>query len=333
MYFLIGLSLLFAVTLAISLPSTALASALWRVLETRATHRGSARRASAIFALRTMPVFAALTFVFGLVLPAYVLFEPAKSDETIGAKMALVMAVATLGIAIAAFRIFASSWRTRRLVSEWMQFAKPINIAGVSIPSYKLDHAFPVFAVVGVLRQRLFVATQVLDVLDEAELAAVITHELGHIKALDNLKRVAMRLCGDLLVFPLGRFLDRSWIDASELAADEYAVGQHGRASALNLAAALVKIARMIPARQIDALPAGSFAVGERGEGLADRIGRLLRLAESRDAIQIQANTAWPKASSVLFVLTLLGILALATDFSVLERVHNVSETVVSILQ
>ena len=107
------------------------------------------------------------------------------------------------------------------------------------IPILKLRHSFPVFAVVGIVRPRLFVAEHVLETLDEQELTAVLRHELGHITALDNLKRLAIKLCGDLLVAPLGRGLDRDWSVAAEAAADEYAVAAGDRNTALSLAGAL----------------------------------------------------------------------------------------------
>ena len=94
------------------------------------------------------------------------------------------------------------------------------------------------------MRPRLFIAEQVLDALEADEIAAVIGHEFGHIAAWDNLKRLAMKLCGDILIVPFGRSLDSDWSEVSERAADEFAVGQGSRSTALNLASALIKIAR-----------------------------------------------------------------------------------------
>ena len=72
-----------------------------------------------------------------------------------------------------------------------------------------------------------------------------------------------------LLIIPCGRSLDRAWSEASESAADEHAA-QTEFAVALNLASALVRIARMIPAGQRQVMPrVSAFLVG--GEELARR--------------------------------------------------------------
>src|SRR6185295_18024879 len=113
---------------------------------------------------------------------------------------------------------------TSRLTADWLRKAVPIKIEGVAITTYRIDHAFPVIAIVGVLRPRLFVASQVLSLLTPDELAAAVAHENGHLAARDNLKRGLMRACrAALLIIPTGRFLDRAWSEAAEEAADENA--------------------------------------------------------------------------------------------------------------
>src|SRR5438552_13355473 len=96
-----------------------------------------------------------------------------------------------------------------------------IAVPGIQLPAYRIEHDFPVLAVVGTFRPPIFVAEKVLAALDAAELEASITHEAGHIASRDNRKRLAMRLCSDLLVFHFAKGIDRDWAEATEAAADE----------------------------------------------------------------------------------------------------------------
>lgn len=329
MYFFIGTSLLFTFLLAVGVAVAAVFAALWKLLAPRCESLPPFTRARIAFLLRVLPIVLSLVVIFAFILPAFVLFEPKNSGETIGLKLAVVIGIAIFGISAALFRILGSWWRTRRLMDEWMQNAEPIMLNEATFPTYRLLHPFPVFAVVGVLRPRLFIASQVLEKLDENELAAVLKHEIGHISALDNLKRLAMKLCADILVVPIGRFLDQYWSEAAESAADEYAVSTGGRDTALNLAEALIKIARIIPDGPAPPMPAVSYVAEITGESLAARIRRLLQLADEES---FQARSS----ARMLFPMLLLSaliVVILATDHSFLSRIHNFSEVVLSVLQ
>src|SRR5919202_1119057 len=110
---------------------------------------------------------------------------------------------------------------------------------------------------VGTLRPRLFIAQQLFAALTEAELRAALAHECGHLATRDNLKRAVLRACRDVLtIVPAGRTLDRAWDESTEAAADEHAARDGGAAAALDLAAALVKIARLAPPGMRPTLPA-----------------------------------------------------------------------------
>src|SRR6185503_5338698 len=150
--------------------------------------------------------------------------------------------------------------------------------------TFELNHEFPLLAVVGTIRPRLFVADQVLSSLTPSELRAAIAHEAGHLSARDNLKRSLLRVCGDaLLLVPCGRSLDRAWADTAEAAADEYAAHESS-AAAINLAAALVKVAKMVPKGPRATLPIAAFLVGsEEDRGLKARVRRLLEIASNQE--------------------------------------------------
>lgn len=121
-------------------------------------------------------------------LPAYLLFEPRVSGEVISFKLASLASISAIGTAAAFYRVFGTWWKTRRLVSNWLANAEPVKIAAVKIPVYRINHQFPVIAVVGAFRPRMFIARQVFDSLNEEEFRAAIAHEYGHLAALDNFK-------------------------------------------------------------------------------------------------------------------------------------------------
>jgi len=328
MYYLIGASLLFTFLLATGIALASMMAGTWRVLEPFCSELRPDTRARLLFGLRVMPIVVSFALILAFILPAFLLYEPLHSGETVGLKLSIVIGLTTFGIAAALFRMFGSWWRTRRLISEWSRNSVPVMMRWASMPVFKLRHPFPVFAIVGIVRPRLFIAEQVLDALEADEIAAVIGHEFGHIAARDNLKRLAMKLCGDILIVPLGRSLDTNWSEVSERAADEYAVGLGSRSTALNLASALIKIARILPDKPLPAMPAVSYML-QTGDSLALRIRRLLALAEQESFTTNRSGRfLMPVVALIAFVMIIL-----ATNGRLLESIHDISEAVLAILQ
>jgi Zn-dependent protease with chaperone function len=278
-YELLGICLALSALLALNAFASALAALAWRALRRPASRMRADSRARLLFTLRVLPTALAAALVFALIVPAYVLMEPAHTEEVVGLKLYLLAAASAAGVLLALWRV-GGAWRaTRTFEREWMSRAVPVEVAGARVPAYSISHRFPVIAVVGVLRPRLFIASQVFDELTEGELAAALAHERGHLESRDNLKRALLRACEDALLFaPMGRTLARAWRGDSEMAADEYAASESPRA-ALDLASAIVKISRMIPAGARPTLPAGAHLIGEEDEGLSRRVRNLLKLA------------------------------------------------------
>lgn len=332
MYFLIGISLLFAFLFSVNILASLVATIVWRLLATPASRWSARTRVNLIFLLRVTPLAAAAVFISAFVLPSFVMFEPAATGESVGIKLTVIALLSAFGIAAAFGRIFASWWRTKRLIGEWMRLAEPVIIEGVQIPAFRLRHPFPIIAVVGVIRPRMFVAEQILSELDDAELTAAIAHECGHISTHDNLKRIAMRICGDLLVFPLGKTLDRVWSDAAESAADEYAATRGGRRSALNLASALIKVGRITPREKAWAMPIGAFLLEAEDGSLAVRVDRLLQIAEKAEPV---AGTASRKPNPIWLIpmLASFALFPLALNSDLLAAVHSISEALLAALQ
>src|SRR5207237_4745931 len=184
-----------------------------------------------------------------------------------------------VGVALALWRGIHSWIATHSLVGRWLSIASPITISQINIPTFRIPHSFAIVAVVGTARPGLFIAERVLESLTEDELIAAIAHEGGHLAARDNLKRVLMRACRDMLaIVPCGRSIDRAWAENAEAAADEHAA-ERGSAVALNLASALVEIARMVPTGARPTMPAAVFILGDDSHGVMGRVNRLITLA------------------------------------------------------
>ncbi len=332
MYYLVGISLLFATLYAVNLAASLLTTFGWRIFSGSADDWNASTRSNTLFLLRVLPLTLAIIITGGIIFPAFVLFEPNDPRETIGLKMAVIVAISAFGLTAAVYRIVASWWQTRQLIGDWMLTSKAVEIEGVSMPAYQLRHPFPVIAVVGIFRPRIFVAEQVFSELDRPELIAALSHEAGHISAFDNLKRVAMRVCRDLLVFPLGKSLDNGWLLAAESAADEYAAVRGGSGYALNLASALVKIGRITPKEQTQRLPIAAYLIEPDDTSLAQRIDGLLAFADKPFGV----STRPPYLTAMFWIsvaTTVAAAIVILSSTPFLEIVHDVTESVLHRLQ
>ena len=334
MYGLLGLCLALSALLTINAFASLGAMLLWRGVSNFTCGWASATRARFLFALRIFPAMAATICVVAFLVPSYLAYEPRRTGEIVSAKLAALALLSAVGIALAVWRGIAAWRATRRLLADWMRHGEAIALAGVAIPAYRIEHRFPVIAVVGVIRPRLFIASRVLDALSTEELKAAIAHEVGHLTARDNLKRWLIRACRDVLVIvPTGRALDRAWSEATEAAADEYAA-HAGAFSALDLAASLVKIARMAPAGAKPTMPVGAFLIGDddMAGSIEARVHRLARIAEADgppndSQVVMRRATTW-----ICFSLLLVFVALAATNPRVLAALHASIEQIVSAL-
>ena len=343
MYEWLGVCLALSALLTLNAGVSALTALVWRLLQTRANHWSAGAKSQCIFALRVFPGLSSLACVLALLIPAYITHEPRYQTENVTLKLATLAAISAAGLLLACWRGLAA-WRvTRNLINDWLANSEPISLdqsvatIGRAIPAYRLRHRFPVVAVVGTFRPRLFIADHLFDSLTEEELAAAIAHECGHLAARDNLKRTLLRICRDVLtIVPCGRALDRYWAEASEEAADEFAA-RNGGQSALDLASALVKIARLVPeglSPILSAQTAGALLIGENLSSLARRVTRLTSLASVTapyKSATLHTTTAIPASVWVLLGILLTAITVSA--YSALATVHELIEFTVSILQ
>jgi Zn-dependent protease with chaperone function len=333
MFELLGICLALAAILATGATAALLTSAFWRVFRARAEDWPAESRARLIFALRVFPPVIAIVCAGALLLPAYVMHEPRRAVEPVSLKLGVLALISAGGLLLALWRGVAAWVATRRLIKNWLRVAEPVRLDQIRIPAYRLRHQFPVIAIVGALRPKLFIADHLFQSLTREEMAAAIAHESGHLAAKDNLKRAALRACRDTLaIFPCGLSLDRAWAAASESAADEHAA-RGGGAIALDLASALVKIARLAPEGVKPTTPASALLIGDGADGIAQRVRRLARLATLDNVSScgsVFALKAWPWAC---FAAILISAILLMTNPSTLLAIHHMIEIVVSKLQ
>lgn len=332
MYELLAISLTLTALLTVNAVMSAVASGARRLLRPALQRFSAAARAEILFTLRILPAAIATVTVAAVLLPSFIAHEPHASGETVGRKLAALTLISAAGVTLAIWRAVRSWLATRTLLGQWLSGAEQIEIAGVTTPTFKFSHPFPIIAVVGTVRPRLFIAAHVLTSLTPEELTAAIAHECGHLDARDNLKRLLLRICRDLLVvMPSGRSLDRAWAEAAEAAADEFAARRSSK-TALDLASALLKIARMVPARTMVRLPLAAFLVGvDEEKGVKARVRRLLVLASdgrARRGRKLAANML-PVVAVAAFVV--LGVVT-ANSTQVLMTVHRLIEFTVRLL-
>ncbi|HJY29539.1 MAG TPA: M48 family metalloprotease [Pyrinomonadaceae bacterium] len=335
MYAFLGITLVLALLLTINASATMLAAGFGRLFRPLLRKCSARTRAEILFVMRIGPPVLAIIAVVVFMIPSYLAYEPHATAESVSWKLGLLATFSAIGVGLAIWRGLRSWLATRSLLNDWLAASTRVELESITVPTFILQHSFPIIAVVGALRPRLFIANHVFESLSHEELVAALAHEYGHLAAGDNFKRSVMRVSrAALLIIPCGRSLDRAWSDASESAADEYAA-QKSSLVALNLASALVRIARMIPKGQHQILPAsvsGFLANGDDLPGVKGRVRRLVELANA-DPHLLVSNASLVRFVP-WFVLTLMVVIAITIESrpQVLAGVHHLVEQVVVVL-
>lgn len=335
MYTFLGITLVLALLLTINASATMLAAGFGRLFRPLLRKYSARTRAEILFVMRIGPPVLAIIAIVVFMIPSYLAYEPHATDESVSWKLGLLAAISAIGVGLAIWRGLRSWLATRSLLKDWLTTSTRVELEAVTVPTFILQHSFPIIAVVGALRPRLFIASHVFESLSQEELVAALAHEYGHLAAGDNFKRSVMRVSrAALLIIPCGRSLDRAWSEASESAADEYAA-QKSSLVALNLASALVRIARMIPKGHHQILPAsvsGFLANSDELPGVKGRVRRLVELANADP--QLLASNASLVRFVPWLVLTLMVVIAVTIESrpQVLAGVHHLVEQVVVIL-
>ena len=251
---------------------------VWRSL--RPAHVAQQSVATILFGLRIFPLVASLIVTFALVLPSFQLMEPLLIHAGMGAVPLALGVCALLLIACGFVRAIAAQSRTTRAVTCWLEGAHPLKVDADSADTFQSRPESPPLIVVGVRHPRVLVSESTVALLSPDELRMALKHETEHMKSHDNLKRLILAFCP----FPGMAKLESAWSQAAELAADDAAVSSPR--DALDLAAALVKLSRLLPVKAPPVFSAG-FVAGS----ISERVARLLDWDEASMSRRVHIRT------------------------------------------
>jgi Zn-dependent protease with chaperone function len=273
-------------------------------------------RARALLAMRLLPAASAFAFVLCAFAPSYLALEPRTAVESLDTTLAVLAAIALVLMACSMLRGLRAWWRTTRAANALLAVSTPLSVDRHLRRAFVVPSAQPEILLLGVARPKLIVTRGLLDLLSPDELTATVRHETGHSRAFDNLKRLAMRLVPDFWWWTgAAQAVEQAWAGAAEAAADSIAAAP-GRADALALASAIVKVARTAPAKV--PLPCASTLVDR-----SDVEWRVRRLLDGREsAPDHAARFVWlgPAAAVALLYLAYGPVIV---------TVHRLSELLV----
>jgi Zn-dependent protease with chaperone function len=326
--------LVFAVLLAAGFVVMATSSLFaWPVLRLMRSRKALARlqasptaTADLLFAIRILPLLLSLVATLGFALPAFVRLEPHAAGETISVKLWLLAAAGGLVLTAMAVRGARMLRATSRAEKIWRADSQVrlVDVAGEQARLYCVNSARPLLAVTGFFRPRIFVAREVLSVLSPGELRTAVAHEMVHVRRLDNFKQFLLRITQPPRW--LGANRDFAWVEASEIAADAGALTCG--ASALDLAAALVKIAALkrVPAWG-DGIAASHLLPDLPGSPLQARVQLLQKALESETVAQPFLTARRPWATIAFFAVLALTYASVVS--TALPAVHEALEVLV----
>jgi Zn-dependent protease with chaperone function len=246
---------------------SALVAASWRWLKFPSAAEQSV--ADLLFVLRVLPLFASIVITAAFVVPSFQILEPRSIDEGMGTLPIALGVAALLLIAYGSYRGITAQTRTSRIVARWLEGARPLETCAEAI-TFRSRRETPPLTLVGMRKPRVLVSDSTVELLSRDELRVALKHELAHIRSCDNLKKLVFRFSP----FPGLTKLEAAWSQAAELAADDAAVSNVN--DAVDLAAALVKLSRLIPVEAAPVCTVG-FVTGT----LSSRVARLLAWDES----------------------------------------------------
>jgi len=225
--------------------------------------------ANVLLTLRVFPFAISVAISLFLTLPSFLLFEGHSLDEDLGTFVLSACAIVMLGAGV--YRVAVAEAKTRRVVSACLERAVDLQRFAAT-PAVILAQSIIPVMLVGVRAAQILISVSACEVLSDGELRAAVRHEKAHLRSRDNLKKAIL----NCLPFPGMTNLEEAWQEASELAADDGAVSS--RDEALDLASALIKLARYFPSQKIPDLATGLVSTLH---SVRSRVERLMAWQES----------------------------------------------------
>jgi len=274
--------------------------------------RPDLHRPGILVAIRLLPASVSIVFVAAMFVPVHWVSEPRDAVETFGVAW---FALAAIGAAL-----------LLRSVLRWIAIARASRLMTVgmhrrvnSADPYEVD-GLPGVSLAGIVNPRILIGRGVRSQLSQAELDVAIAHEVAHREAFDNLARWAMLCAPDFLSgSAVAARLEHEWHVAAESRADARATAGD-QASAVHLASALIKVARLSASSTHRAVP--SWSTLNDSELLEWRVQRLL----AGDHCE---NLSFPRLGSLGATLA-VSVLIAALIFG--EPIHRLTEALVAVL-
>jgi hypothetical protein len=268
--------------------------------------------ATVLFVKGVAPTLLAVAVAVGIVLPAFLLFEPRHDGERAGMVLIGFALIGFLRLAGTIHRAACMLSGSRSMTTRWRATASPLDTRW-GIPAFSIDAGFPVVAISGLFRPRLFVDRRVLAVCSSEELDAIAAHERAHVVRHDNLRRLLIGACHGPASATAA-----AWRQAAERAADAHAASSPRQA--VHLASALLKIARLPAARTLERTVLSTI---HDGGSLEARVRHLI-------AVQPTVHAEQPLPTSAVLVPLLPAAAALGLNWSALLRsAHALTEAAV----
>ncbi len=310
-----GIAVSFSVFLMVYCALSLAVCFVWRSFLLHAQHYPIRRIADMLFALRIFPLTTAAVITTAFTVPSFLLLEPRAIEEPIGG---IPLALGLCGAALGIFGLLNAALairRASRAIRRWTRGAQPIA-AAAPVPVLRIARPVPAMIAAGIARPKVLLSRAAESTLNANELQVALNHEVAHVRRRDNFKKLLLRF----VAFPGMSALEVTWLEATEMAADDAAVSS--AAEALDLAAALIKLSKLSPA-----------------EPPVDLTAALLHNSASTMNARVERLVAWSDARLVLprkyspwcgTTATLATVAVFAVTYSqLLVQVHTATEWLV----
>jgi len=259
------------------------------------------RATSFLFGVRLTAPVLALVVVLGVCVPSYLILEPNKTTEQIGAPC---LAAAAVGISIWVMSV-------SRSVNAYVATNRFVRACGEKLQR-------PAVMTTGIIKPRVVVSEDAMVVLSAKQLELVMRHENAHVLHRDNLKRLLLMLAPNMIPLVNSfRPLEQAWARCAEWAADD-AASAGSEEDAASLAEALLRVASLPDNRPRHNAAFTSLFVSN--QDLALRIDRLL---SARAMPTHHGNRRMKSIGSIVTIAIISAICIVLADPPTLVVVHR----------
>ncbi len=286
----------------------------------RLTRRAPPRGTDAILLIRSAPVLTAAAAAVLVFLPAWWTHEPENTGETASALLLGLALLSALPLVQGLYRGARMFVKTRDRLLIWRGRGR--NPPRVEAPFEVLEVTSEDLAlcVGGYLRPTIYASADVMRSLEPEEFTAALAHEVSHATRRDPLRLLWLGSCPDFLrLFGLDGPWRLAFSRACEFAADAGA-SRGNPEVALDLASALLKVARLRTFRPLSAEALADVAVSSAFSTRVDLEARVQALANPRPEPTGFRPRPWMFAAALL-LLCAAGALAS-------EHAHALTEEV-----